>query len=272
MHGCFRADALASLPDDWLSGSMTRLFWMLVWIWATPLAQAVELLGEPQISVAGTEVTLKWQTDVACGTRVSFGLTEGKPDQKIEGPVTAAHEVTLKDLQKGVTYHFTLGSARQKLHAGSFQTGGSASEPEPAADQTRTSMLDKVKGFFTPDVKPTASPAAAQARSRAPPTQQTWGRMETLRDHFERHGPDFQSRSMDDYAAQAWHLLQRARAGEVPMKWDDSDGTLRVFDPRTRAFAAFSREGRTKTFFRPRNASYWQRQPGRLIPPSSLPF
>ncbi|MEN3943091.1 hypothetical protein WJU23_17465 [Prosthecobacter sp. SYSU 5D2] len=252
---------------------MTRLLWMLVWIWACPLALAVELLGEPQIRVVGTEATLTWKTDVACGTRVSFGRAEGKPDQKVEGPVTAIHEVTLKDLQKDVTYHFTLGSARQKLHTGSFQTGSAALTPAPPqAAPARSSVLDKVKGFFTPDEKPAASPAATQAQPRAPPTQQTWGRMETLRDHFERHGPDFHSRSMEDYAAQAWHFLQRARAGEVPMKWDDSDATLRIFDPRTRAFAAYGRDGRTKTFFRPGNASYWQRQPGRLIQPSSLPF
>lgn len=250
-----------------------RCLWMLLLVCLNPAVHAVELLGEPQVTVNGTEATLQWKTDVACGTRVSYGRDAEKPEHKAEGPVTAVHEVTLRDLQKGATYHFTLGSARQRLHEGSFQTGAGAIQPAPPQTApARTSILDKVRGFFTADEKPAARPAASQAQPRAPPARQTWGRMETLRDHYERHGRDFQSASMEDYAAQAWHFLQRARAGEVPMKWDDSDATLRVFDPKTRAFAAYSRDGKTKTFFRPDNASYWQRQPGRLIQPSSLPF
>lgn len=252
---------------------MMRCLWMMLLLCLSPAAHAVELLGEPQVTVAGTEATLQWKTDVACGTRVSYGLVAEKLDQKAEGPVTSVHEVTLRDLLKGATYHFTLGSARQRLHVGSFQTGSTAISPAPPqAALGSPSILDKVKGFFSTDEKPAARPAASQAQPRAPPAQQTWGRMETLRDHYERHGRDFQSASMEDYAAQAWHFLQRARAGEVPMKWDDSDGTLRVFDPRTRAFAAYNRDGKTKTFFRPGNASYWQRQPGRIVLPSSLPF
>lgn len=249
---------------------------MLFWsVCLTPSVPAVELLGEPLVKVAvtGTEATLLWQTDVACGARVSYGLDAEKPDLRAEGAVTSKHEVTLRDLQKGATYHFTLGSARQRLHAGSFQTGGGAAATSPPqAAPASPSWLEKMRAVFAPAEKAGARPAASQAQPRAPPARETWGRMETLRDHFERHGPDFQSASMEDYAAQAWRFLQRARAGEVPMKWDDSDGTLRVFDPQTRAFAAYNRDGTTKTFFRPGNASYWQRQPGRLIQPSGLPF
>jgi pyocin large subunit-like protein len=56
------------------------------------------------------------------------------------------------------------------------------------------------------------------------------------------------------------------------MKLDDTDGTLRVFDPKTRAFAAYNEGGRTKTFFKPESASYWQRQPGRPVKPADLRF
>jgi pyocin large subunit-like protein len=56
------------------------------------------------------------------------------------------------------------------------------------------------------------------------------------------------------------------------MKWDDSDQSLRVYDPKTRAFAAYNRDGTTKTYFRPNSPTYWDRQPGRLIQPAQLPF
>ena len=81
---------------------------------------------------------------------------------------------------------------------------------------------------------------------------------------FDRHGRDFAAKSSDDYAAQAWRFRERAVAGRLPMKLD-TDGTVRVFDPKTRAFASFNRDGTTKTYFRPDNPSYWQRQPGRPI-------
>jgi pyocin large subunit-like protein len=93
-----------------------------------------------------------------------------------------------------------------------------------------------------------------------------------LQDHFDRHGRDFSSKSPDDYAAQAWLFLQRARAENLPMKLDETDGTLRVFDPATRVFAAYNGAGRTKTFFKPDNPTYWQRQPGRVVKAAELRF
>ena len=122
---------------------------------------------------------------------------------------------------------------------------------------------------ITPEKKP--APKAA-IPAQAPPTRQTWGNTASLQDHFDRHGRDFSSRSPDDYAAQAWLFLQRARAEGLPMKLDDTDGTLRVFDPKTRAFAAYNEKGLTKTFFKPESPTYWQRQPGRSVKPADLRF
>ncbi len=253
---------------------MTRLLWIFLLFLMSPLAHGVELLGRPEVQANGGAVTLRWKTDVACGTRVSYGLASSKMDQKAEGPVTAEHEVTLTDLKTGGTYYFQLGSARQSLYAGNFTVTGSAqpTAPPTTAEPARSSMLDKVIGIFSPDQKPAARPPGAVAPSRAPPTRETWGRLDTLRDHFERHGPDSQSRSQDEYAANAWLLLQKGRAGKAAMKWDDADGTLRVFESQTGAFGAYNREGKTKTFFRPGNASYWQRQPGRPVKSADLPF
>ena len=56
------------------------------------------------------------------------------------------------------------------------------------------------------------------------------------------------------------------------MKLDDTDRTLRVFDPTTRVFGAYNSAGLTRTFFKPDNPTYWQRQPGRVVKPSDLQF
>ena len=115
---------------------------------------------------------------------------------------------------------------------------------------------------------PTSAPVVT-TESRAPSTsigstRQTWGRMETLADHFARHGRDFHARDPDDYAAQAAAFLQRAKTTGLPAK-RDADGSLRVFDPATGAFAAYNRDGTTKTYFKPGSGDYFDRQPGTPI-------
>ena len=92
-----------------------------------------------------------------------------------------------------------------------------------------------------------------------------WGNISSLQDHFDRHGKDFHATSPDDYARQAWEFLQRATSEGLPAKIDESDGTLRVWDPRTHAFAAYNRDGTAKTYFKPGSPDYFQRQPGKPI-------
>lgn len=225
-------------------------------------AHAVELLGEPQIVAAKDSATITWKTDVACGTRLQYGLNAAQLTQKAEGPVTDRHQVILSGLATGTTYHYSVGSARTKLATGTFTTGAQVA---PAAGPTEPSIVRRVLDALLPEKK-------APAESPAPPTRQTWGNIATLQDHFDRHGRDFASKSPDDYAAQAWRLLQRARAESLPMKIDPTDGTLRIFDPKTRTFAAYNDEGRTKTFFKPESPTYWQRQPGRPAKPSDIRF
>ena len=62
----------------------------------------------------------------------------------------------------------------------------------------------------------------------------------------------------------AWEFLQRAKAEGFLAKQDET-GVLRVFDPKTGAFAAYNRDGTTKTFFKPGSRDYFARQPGRNI-------
>ena len=124
--------------------------------------------------------------------------------------------------------------------------------------------------FGAPKNQPPATSAPVPtAESRAPstsvlPTGRTWGRIETLGDHFARHGRDFNARNPDDYAAQAAAFLQRAKATGFPAK-RDADGSLRVFEPATGAFAAYNRDGTTKTYFKPGSPGYFDRQPGTPV-------
>jgi pyocin large subunit-like protein len=94
----------------------------------------------------------------------------------------------------------------------------------------------------------------------------TWAHPSSLPDHFARHGADFGARDPEDYARMAWEFGQRAKSEHLPTKIDET-GVRRVFDPKTGAFAAYSPSGATKTFFKPGNRGYFDRQPGRLVFP-----
>jgi hypothetical protein len=223
-------------------------------------AHAVELVGQPQVKAGSNAATITWKTDVECGTRLHYGRNAAQLDQKAEGGVSSTHEVSLTGLVPGTNYHYSVGSARVKLATGTFTTSVAESPP---------SIVRRVLNVFAPAEKPATRATTDMA---VPPTRQTWANVTTLQDHFDRHGGDFLSQSPDDYAAQAWRFLQRARADSLPMKLDETDGTLRVFDPQTGVFAAYNGVGRTKTFFKPESAGYWQRQPGRPVKPADLRF
>lgn len=239
---------------------------ILAGLWSLLLAtalHAVTLTEQPKAAAAEREATITWKTDVVSGSRVSYGTRPDLLTQRAEGGVTSTHTVTINGLEPGTTYYFTVGSARQRLGEGSFTTTGSgkpASRPLPKLQESPESKSAKA----SPAPKPAAPPL------KAPPTRDTWGNLSTLQDHFERHGPDFQSKSPDHYAAQAWHFLQRARAEGLPMKFEAETGTLRVWDGKTRSFAAYNRDGTAKTYFRPSDPTYFNRQPGKPVKPSQL--
>lgn len=107
----------------------------------------------------------------------------------------------------------------------------------------------------TPTQKATATPKPTDD----PNTY--WGNASTLQDHFKRHGSDFKAKDADDYARKA-HAMYLAR-DQYQVKIDD-EGTIRVYDAKTRAFGAYNRDGTTKTFFKPSDGQdYFDRQPGK---------
>ena len=240
------------------------IFWLL-WLgcWLPVSLRAVEVTDGPHVETSGAQATIRWATDTPSGAAVRFGRNPSFLNRSEKsGSISREHAVTLDDLEPGATYHFSIGTARKALKTGQFTAGASRTPAAPPATPPAATK--------TPE-KP-ALPAKTEAPEknfepsplRAPPARLTWGNISTLRDHYERHGSDFAATSPEDYAAQAWRFLQRAKSEGLPAKLDP-DGVIRVWDPKTRAFAAYNRDGTAKTYFKPESRDYFQRQPGRPV-------
>lgn len=230
---------------------------VLVLGWFTR-ASAVELVTGPEVRAGGDRATVLWTTDVPAGGRVQWGTEPGKFTQRAQGPVGTNHAVEIGGLKPGTRYHFTVGTARYPLATNQFTTAGGLSA---AGDVTVPAGSADGVG---PGVGAGGGRASPAAQPQAPPTSRTWGSMRTLQDHFDRHGADFGSKDPDHYARQAWQFLQRARREGLPAK-RDADGVLRVYDPATREFAAYNRDGTTRTYFKPGRRDYFRDQPGRPV-------
>lgn len=222
------------------------------------LLEAVELQDGPHVEITNTTATIRWKTDVECGTRIRFGQSADKLDQKAGEGVAIEHSAILTSLKPSTTYFFTVGTARTALGNGSFKTTG---DGKPAKNDSTSSTAQAPQAKTTDSKPKPPKPSTPQP----PPLRQIWGDISSLEDHFIRHGPDFNSKSAEHYAQQAWYFLQRAMDENLPTKYDESDGTIRIFDPKTGAFAAYRRDGRARTYFKPGSRDYFQRQPGNVV-------
>jgi hypothetical protein len=241
-------------------------FFALVFLISHFCASAADVISGPEvIPDSATSVKIRWRTDVASGSRVSYGLSAAATSQHAEGAVTDSHEVPLTDLRPGTKYFFTFGTARKQLGSGEFTT---SSSPVSAAAPASTSPATKLTATPAPASKSIIARILGVGKpapsSPAPPTRETWGNPGSLPDHFARHGADFHAKDADDYARMAWEFRQRAKSEHLPAKVDET-GVLRVFDPKSGAFAAYNRDGTTKTFFKPGSPGYFERQPGRAV-------
>ena len=91
-----------------------------------------------------------------------------------------------------------------------------------------------------------------------------WADRKTLAKHFRDHGKDFGLSTADEYADQAAAFYDRALAEGLPTKIDEV-GDIRVYDPATNTFGVFTRDGTTRTFFKPAGGlKYWNKQEGVL--------
>jgi hypothetical protein len=168
--------------------------------------------------------------------------------RRAEGDQGVSHASVLPTLEPGTKWFFAVGTARLLLATNSFVVPGrTVAGRAPSGSGEANS----------PSVK-TESPR------KAPPTRETWGYLPSLPDHFERHGRDFNAKDADDYARMAWEFRQRAKAEGLPTKVD-SEGVTRIYDPKSHTFGAYSRDGMTKTFFKPESRDYFDRQPGALV-------
>lgn len=217
-------------------------------------AFATEIVGTPAIARSGEQATVTWRTDVACGTRAKIEPSANviEPDDRTP---TTEHAVRITGLQANVAYQISLGTARKWLATQSLSSSAAA------APQAAPTIAPPARSA-TP--RPSLAQIASSMIRSAPPARRTWGNPGSLPDHFNRHGHDFGASDPEDYARKAWEFQQQASREGFPAKLDN-DGTLRVFDPKTGAFAAYNRDGTTKTFFKPGNPSYFARQPGRTI-------
>jgi hypothetical protein len=217
------------------------LFVVAAFAVAASVAQATQLIGEVRVGIHGNAATLYWTTDVPTGTRLKISPSALVREATGRLPATE-HVVTVEGLRPNVSYSAILGTARLWLGSKNFSlSDSSASKSAPS----KTTIV-------SPVVKP------------APPARTTWGNIASLPDHFARHGSDFGATNPEDYARMAWEFLQRGKAEGLPAKQDET-GVLRVFDPRSGAFAAYTRDQTTKTFFKPGNRDYFARQPGGRI-------
>jgi hypothetical protein len=95
-----------------------------------------------------------------------------------------------------------------------------------------------------------------------------WGNLDTLQDHFDRHGSDSGATDPIDYAEKAREFFNN-NVGSVPTKID-ANGTIRMYDPASDTFGSYNADGSTKTFYQPdpaahgypTNMDYWNSQKG----------
>jgi hypothetical protein len=92
----------------------------------------------------------------------------------------------------------------------------------------------------------------------------SWANPATLITHFDDHGSDFAATSPQHYATMASRFFSTSQQLRLPTKLSP-DGTIRVFDRQSNTFGSYDIYGATKTFFKPKSPTYWDRQPGILI-------
>lgn len=86
---------------------------------------SVQIVGTPQVRAQNNTAVISWETDKVAATQVKYGTDPNNMTQKAyEAGGSRYHNVTLRDLQPGKTYHFAIldndGNVRQQ---GQFVAG-----------------------------------------------------------------------------------------------------------------------------------------------------
>ncbi len=223
----------------------------------------MELVEGPEVTARTNQAVVRWRLDSAAGGRVRYGTHPTRLEFRAQSPVGTEHRVVLDGLRVGTRYFFSVGTARVVLATNSWVTLGGAEPAAGAGASQPTPHATTANSGVTASAPPTGPPAVTPPPS-APPARVTWGSLRTLQVHFDRHGRDFAAKDPEDYARQAWLFLQRAKQDGLPAK-RDVEGVLRVYDPKTRAFAAYNRDETTRTYFKPGRRGYFDDQPGTSV-------
>jgi pyocin large subunit-like protein len=81
-----------------------------------------------------------------------------------------------------------------------------------------------------------------------------------LVDHYQKHGREFGTITVEQYLNKAQELRDRPTGGAI-LETARPDGTVTRFDRESGDFIAFSRDGTIRTYFRPTDGeAYYQRQ------------
>ena len=136
------------------------------------------------------------------------------------------------------------------------------------------SHIKQVTTVSSTGVVTTAGPAGTSATA-AQNALNSWGRADTLTDHFERHGPDFGAKDEADYASKASQFKTDALNNLSSELRVSNDGIVRLYDPATNTFGSYNPDGTTKTFYKPIdgrpywdvNAPRWGDEPGKVTAP-----
>lgn len=102
-------------------------------------------------------------------------------------------------------------------------------------------------------------------------SKQTWGNIDTLDDHLDRHGGDFGVNTSRGYAKRANDFLLNSEQQGLPTKID-GEGVKRIYDSKTNTLGSYNPNGTTRTFFKPNpsihgyssNNEYWESLPGTI--------
>ena len=102
---------------------------------------------------------------------------------------------------------------------------------------------------------------AAQARTDA--SGAGFASSTKLAEHYEKHGREFGSVTVDEYLRMAQELRDRPVDDSV-VEAARGDGVVTRFDRKTGAFLAFNRDRTIRTFFKPNDGeAYFRRQLNR---------
>ena len=161
--------------------------------------------------------------------------------------------------------------------AGAVHFGQEAAEEQCAVVAGQESQSTKTPRSLSRNGGPPSAPAGrirsmmrlARWRRRAalksrsvhlgflPGRQPLWGNVDTLADHFGRHGAAFGAKNADEYSRWRATFWCDLRLIDCQQRID-TDGTIRVYDRLTNTFGSYNPDGTTKTFFKPDTGSaYW---------------